>query len=185
MDFYGIRDAVEKLHMPEDMRRRIAANTCQRKEHTMKKRYRKPAVIAAVLTLCLCLPIGTMAAGRTGHFKDILGWNNAVIGTTYENATEEILVTAARQQDTLVITAVLLKPDSFPYREIETLSIGAYTLNGAAQEATDPVSLQNGTAVFRIPCTEEPEQLEITSFVGHKKAEQPLPIKGSWIMENE
>jgi len=48
------------------------------------------------------------------------------------------------------------------------------------------VPIENGCAEFAVSLSEFSKGeyvLEIDSFVGGAKAEQPLPIKGSWIVE--
>lgn len=50
-----------------------------------------------MLVLCLCLT-GVTALAATGKlqgfFSDITGWNGAVVGTSYEQATKELEVKA-------------------------------------------------------------------------------------------
>ena len=186
MDFYGIKENVEAIRLPEDVRLRICHNLKHRKEHTiMKKQYRKPLTIAALL-LCLALPLGAGAAGKLGHFRDILGWNGAIVGTAYDNATDEIEVTAKPEGNTLLVTVRLLMPEKAPYREVEALALGSCYFTDESGDriaelpGTDALPLLGNTLTFRLDMEEGAYALHIESFVGSKKAEQDLVISGDW-----
>lgn len=187
MDFYGIKENVEAIRLPEDAYGRICQNMKRRKEHTvMKKQYRKPLTIAAALVLCLTLPLGAAAAGRLGHFRDILGWNGAIVGTAYDNATDEIEVTAKAEGDNLLVTVRLLMPEKAPYREVEALALGSCYFTDEAGDriaelsGTDALPLLGNTLTFQLGLIEDAHTLHIESFVGSKKAEQDLVISGDW-----
>ena len=187
MDFYGIKENVEAITLPEDSRRRICQNLNHRKEHTnIKKQYRKPLTIAAALVLCLALPLGAAAADKLGHFRDILGWNGAITGTAYDNATDEIEVTAKTEGDNLLVTVRLLMPEKAPYREVEALALGSCYFTDEAGDriaelsGTDAFPLLGNTHTFQLRQIEDAHTLHIESFVGSKKAEQDLVISGEW-----
>ena len=91
-----LKENVRSIQMDEDTRRRLASG------FRPQKRRLSPVAIAAVLALALLLPVGTYAAGRAGFFRDVKRWDGAVVGTAYENATNEISVTAVRQDDQLL-----------------------------------------------------------------------------------
>lgn len=173
-----LKENVRAIQMDEDTRRRLASG------FRPQKRRLSPVAIAAVLALALLLPVGTYAAGRAGFFRDVKRWDGAVVGTAYENATNEISVTAVRQDDQLLVTVTLLTPDKAPYPYIEELSIGEYQLLNEkgkviVKGTVDAVPLISGQAEFTIPAIEG-HTLRITEFISHKKAEQPLPISGEW-----
>ena len=56
---------VQAIRMPEDMQQRLLSG------FPPEKRRFSPALIAAVLALCLLLPTGAYAAGKAGFFKDV------------------------------------------------------------------------------------------------------------------
>lgn len=190
MDFYGIKENVEAIHMPKDARRRIRTNVIIQKEYTMKKHFPKTAAIAAILALCLCLPLGAAAAGKTGIFRDIFNHQGAIVGQTYENATDEIRVTAKTAGEKLVVTVEFLKPEEMPYAALQTLSLGAYSLDGdqkdengliqATATMKNNVSISENKATFTLPLNPGATTLHITSFEGSAKADQPLTISGNW-----
>lgn len=196
MDFLSLKKTVESVEMPADMRRRVLDRSKHRleqnkEEHSMKKtkiRMKRPLAVAAILVLCLCLPIAGAAMGNSGLFKDVIRWDGAVTGTVYENATNEIDI-AAVADDTLAVTVTLLTPDSAPYSACEELAIGDYQIVDAAGDVvaegsnTNSVVVDNGRAVVHIPLegiADGTHTLRIQSFVSMKKADQPLPISGFW-----
>jgi len=191
MDYYGIKENVEAIHLPEESRQRITEHLKHRKEPIMKKHYRKPFAVAAVLALCLMLPLGASAAGGMGFFRDLTGWNGAVVGTAYENATEEIAVTAKSENQELLVTVTLLKPQELPYRKEETLALGSCYLTDEAGNriaqwtGTDAVQITGPTLTFRLSLEEGAHMLHIENFVSAKKADQDLTISGDWQIEIE
>lgn len=173
-----LKENVRAIQMGEATRQRLVSG------FRPKKRRLSPAAVAAVLALCLLLPIGTYAAGRAGFFRDVKRWDGAVVGTAYENATNEISVTAIQQDDQILVTVTLLTPGKAPYPYIEELSIGEYQLLNEkgkviAEGTADAVPLINEQAEYTIPATEG-HTLRITEFISIKKVEQPLPISGEW-----
>lgn len=196
MEFGDLKKAVEKLELSEEMQARIIQNcrltaASEKEKNTMKKKgifhFGKPTVATV---LCLCVTVGAAtAASQSGWFRDIINWNGAVIGTAYEQATNEIAVTATAVGDELTVTAALLTPDAAPYRELKTLGMGEYQivdLSGAvvvAGESTEPVEIVDGAAKLRLSLdgiNSGNYKLLVSSFVGEKKADQPLQISGSW-----
>ena len=144
----------------------------------MKKRL--SILIAAVLIATLCCATA-FAAVSGGWFADVKNGVGAVTGTEYHNATSEITVTAQAETDLLTVSVELVKPEQFPYRELDTLRLGAYTVTDsigtAVLEADDAEGLV--IPIGNLPAGEY--TLHITSFIGEKKAEQPLPIYGDWV----
>ncbi|MBQ9843492.1 MAG: hypothetical protein IJO31_05005 [Oscillospiraceae bacterium] len=195
MERTSLKKAVGSIGMPEEMRGRILEK-CKMKivkneeEKTMKNRkgFRWQAAMAAVLALCICLPIAGVAAGNSGFFRDVMR-GTAVVGTEYVQATDEIAADAAYLNGELRITANFLIPDEFPYRECEELAVGSYRImtgdgkNVAEGEKSENAAIRNGRAVMRLPVEELDSgdyTVRIDAFIGSKKAEQPLPLKGFW-----
>lgn len=146
----------------------------------MKKRL--AVLIAAALITTLCCATA-LAAVSGGWFADVKNGFGAVTGTEYHNATEEITVTADAESGLLTVHVTFVSPDEFPYRELETLRINEYTVADRSGTKTDAVPIVNGSAQLTVPVNDLPAgeyTLHITSFLGEKKAEQPLPIYGDW-----
>ena len=186
--------------MPEEVKRRIVGN-CKtqilnsRKEIVMKTNknnilIRKPVVVFVAVALCLSLSVTALATTGVlqGYFRDITNWQGAIVGTSYEQATDEIGMEVTVNGNELTTLVTFLFPQEFPYREVEKLGIAAYrivdgngkTVKEGAAEATEVV---NGQAAVRIKLDDIDSgsyKLIITAFVGEKKAEQPLDINGSW-----
>ena len=158
--------------------------------------WRKPLAMAASFAVCICVMGVTALAANgqlQGFFKDKTNWNGAVVGTTYEQATDEIEVAVVGVTNGSVELQVMLKnPNAAPYRYIELFGVDRYRIldmNGdAVMEASgmERSSIREGQVNLSINVEELPEGtyvLEISSFVGEKKADQPLPIKGLWECE--
>ena len=193
MDMSHLKTTVRSIEMPADMRQRIAANSKKilTEDRNRKKAgdwFRRPAVIAAVLALCICLPVAGVAAGNSGFFRDVMR-GTAVVGTEYEQATAEIAVDADFDNGELTVTANFLIPDAAPYCECEELAVGSYRIMtgdgkiAAEGEKSENAAITNGQAVMRIPVealNPGDYTVRIDAFIGSKKADQPLPMKGSW-----
>ena len=157
----------------------------------MKKiHFRKLAVIAAVLVVCLSLTVAAMAvpSTRKGFFRDITDWRGAVVGTSYEQATDEINMSVTVNGNELAVRATFSIPQEFPYRAAEKLGIAAYRIvdgNGrTVKEGTaESTKVANGQTVILIPMEgidSGDYKLIVTAFVTEKKAEQPLNLNGYW-----
>ena len=83
-----LKETVNGIEMPDDMRMRIIENCyLARGEKRMRKDkenafFGKPAATAAAVALCICLT-GMTAAAATGKlqglFKDIIRWDGAIV----------------------------------------------------------------------------------------------------------
>lgn len=151
-----------------------------------------PRVAAAAIALCVCMTGITVLAATgvlQGFFKDVFNWNGAVVGTIYENASDELNVTADYENGKLIVTIKAVDPSMAPYSEMETIRLKSYKIVDASgnvvvdNQSSNPVELQNGEAVIAISQLSDYEgeyQLLISEFEGGKKADQPLPISGEW-----
>lgn len=200
----NLKESVKQIEMPEEMQNRILRNCMKEMElkkekERMKKNFvhniKKPAVIAATMAVCFCLT-GITALAATGKLqgflKDKNNWNGAVIGQTYEDATEELDVSTVVEGNVLAVTVTMLKPEVAPYSEIEELGLGTYQILDAdgtvvvETAATEKNVVENAKITLSISVeqlTEETYKLVVSSFVGEKKADQPLEIKGNWECE--
>lgn len=196
MEFGNLKQSIEKIEMSDEMRNRIIQNcrisAVNEKEVFFMKnkegfKIRRVALIAAVIALCLCASVA--AADQLGAFEDVKNWAGTVTGTGYVRATEEIEVTAAAEQGVLTITTAFLAPDAAPYSEFEMLEIESYKIVDAAGDVVASgkgegfAGIADGKAEVNISLdgVETGDyKLLISSFVGTKKADQPLKISGSW-----
>ena len=196
MEFRELKQSVEKIEMPDEMQNRIIRNcrasaVHKMEETTMRNRvnfnFKKVVSIAAVIALCLCASVA--AANHFGHFKDVTDWTGAVTGTEYEQATNEIEVRAVAEEGVLTITATFLSPDTAPYSEEEAFCVGNYQIVDASGdvvvdgEGNDFVEIVDSQAVMTVSLDgidHGDYKLLISSFVGSKKADQPLKISGNW-----
>lgn len=199
MEYKMLKQAAEQITLSEERKRRISSNVrnMQSKEQNRMNQnrnntfFRKPTAAFAVLAICLSMSITAMAATgmRQGFFRDIKNWCGAVVGTSYEQADDEISMSVTVNGDSLTALAVFSVPQKFPYREAEKLGIAAYRIvdaegnvvkEGKSAEASSVIS---GQAAINIPLEEIADgsyQLIVSAFMAEKKAEQPLMIYGTW-----
>lgn len=152
--------------------------------------FRKPAALFVAVALCLSLSVTALATTGvlTGYFRDITNWNGAVVGTAYEQATDEINMSVTVNGGELTALATFSIPREFPYREIEKLGIAAYRIvdaNGkivkeGAAESTEVINGQTAVSIKLDDIDSGSYKLIVTAFVGEKKAEQPLNLNGNW-----
>lgn len=115
-----LKQSLRNLELSREAEARIIGNCilqCNQKEMFAEKesRFLRRSVSAAVaVALCLCLSVTAAAAGYGGHFKDVKNWCGAVTGTKYEQATEEIQISANVTHGKLVVLATMLTPNKFP-----------------------------------------------------------------------
>ncbi len=163
-----------------------------KKRNRRSNKWTRIATAAAAVAVCLGLGgITVMAASGKleGFFADVTRWDGAVVGTTYEQATEEIEVSVSVSGDRLIVDAVLLKADEAPYAYLDSLGVQAYSIeDGDGNVVVEGISYESGSITDgKVSMTLPLDELEggtykliITEFVGAKKAEQDLPVKGYW-----
>ncbi len=167
-----------------------AAGGVGRKE-VAAKRFARPGMgaLAAAAVLCLCFTLGAAAAVREGYFKNIVSLFGAVTGTQYEQATEELGISAIYRDHTVLVDVTMLYPDKFPYREAEELGLDSYRiLDGAGKvvlkgSPTELFEVTGNHAEAEIPLENLAPgvyRLEVTSLVFGAKADQPLCVSGGW-----
>lgn len=203
MEFENLKSAAQEITMPEEMKRRIAHNCKQiettMEEHNMNNRkntsfFRKPAAVFAALAVCLSLSVTALAATGVlqGFFRDITNHSGAIVGTSYEQATDEIDMNVTVDRDELTVLATFVDPNMFPYRESQLLGIADYRImdaegNVVQEGATDKFTpVANGQASIVLELNELATgsyKLIVTAFVSEKKADQPLNISGTWECE--
>ena len=150
----------------------------------------KSAVSFAALAVCLTLTVTALAGSDSvkGFFRDITNWQGAIVGTSYEQATNEIAMTATVSGDALTVLVAFADPQAIPYKYAETLGIAAYSIldaNGKVviEGSAAPVEIVSGQAVIHIPLIDLVRgtyKLAVSAFISGKKADQPLNLNGSW-----
>ena len=151
-----------------------------------------PRVAAAAIALCFCLTGITVLAATgvlQGYFRDIFRWDGAVVGTSYEDATDELNVSAVYENGNLLVTVKAVDPSVAPYSEIENIGLKSYKIVDASgntvaeNQSSNAAGILDGEAkiVISLSSVSEGEyKLIISEFEGGKKADQPLPISGEW-----
>lgn len=192
---------LKEIEMPDDMKNRIVSKCkVELEEQKMSKRKinkfaRRPMVAAASLVLCLCLAGATVLASTgklQGFFKDVKRWDGAVVGTTYEQATDEIAVKITEVKEELTLEISMLDSNVAPYSEFELFGVKNYKIidmdgkNIAEADDENMAELISGKVVVQIPVNNIAEgayKLIISEMVGSAKADQPLVLSGIWEIE--
>ncbi len=198
MDTERLRETLGKLEMPEQMKARIVAGCANKESPTVNTTKRTPvrrsALIAAALAVVLCLSAIGAAAAAAGYFKDVIRADGTVVGAVYEQATDELTLSASVDGDRLHVTVTMLFPDKPPYSECEQLRFGGCRIadmsgNVVLENAgTEPAPILDGKAEMTLPLDglgSGRYTLTVSGFTGSKKADQPLPISGVWQCEFE
>lgn len=193
-----IVEKLKEIEMPKEMQERIIRNCyMEMKEKIMSKKtskkfYKRPVVAVASLALCLCLT-GITALAATGKlqgfFKDIIGWNGAITGTSYEQATEEIELSVATESDELTVVLTMVNPEVAPYSVFETFGIENYRIvdmdgkvivEGGTTEMAEVVAGKVHVNISLGNLASGEYKLLVNELVGSAKADQPLVISGTW-----
>ena len=189
MDMDELRAAAERITLSAEARARIARNCRAARADAQRSggaRRRRLAAVAVAAALCLGLAATAYGLGR---FRDVTRWDGAVVGTEYGPAAEELDVRVLPAEGGIEVLAAMTSPETFPWRGLESLGLGAYRLlDGAgdtlaAGEGTAPVAVADGEAQIFLPIEALPGgdyTLVIDSFVGGAKGDQPLPLLGPW-----
>lgn len=161
-------------------------------EMKMRKKFafRKSAGIAVAACLFLALSVTGLAASGVlqGFFRDITSKNGTIVGTSYEQASDEISMEVTVNDEMLTATVTFVNPQLVPYSEAEQLGIASYQIidaNGkvVTEGATESAEIVNGQVAVDIKIDDIDSgsyKLLVTSFVAEKKADQPLNINGNW-----
>ena len=192
---------LKEIEMPDDMKNRIVSKCkVELEEQKMSKRKinkfaRRPMVAAASLVLCLCLAGATVLASTgklQGFFKDVKRWDGAVVGTTYEQATDEIAVKITEVKEKLTLEISMLDSNVAPYSVFELFGVKNYKIidmdgkNIAEADDENMAELISGKVEVQIPVNNIAEgayKLIISEMVGSAKADQPLVLSGIWEIE--
>ena len=157
---------------------------------SMKKGKKIPkwAVMVTVPAVIACISAGTYMAIDGGYLRNKTTTTGTIIGQTYENATDEIEVTSDYSNGVLHITLNLLKSDTVPYLELDEMKPYNCTITNLSDETTEDIQFDYAVvnentvdiAVNFNVMEDTKYKLEIKSFLGSKKADQPLEINGNW-----
>ena len=201
----SLEEKVNQIEVPTTLhdRCRMGMNHAKKEREEIrmnkKKMIRTILATAAVAGVCI-LATGNTAIGNTakGFFKDVIGWNGAVVGTEYLQATEEIKMdvvqaTVENGSTQLCLEVIFTEKEQIPWKYIEGMALGSYKI--LDEEGKEVVIVENdgvegeGTVVNgKTQIVFEVEQLledieytiVVESMYGLKKADAPLEIKGNW-----
>ena len=159
-------------------------------ERRVSRRMKPKFAAAVAVPLMLAIAgTGAYAVSKSGFFRDKTNMFGTVTGSVYENADEEINVSLGYEPEIITVKVVFSDPNAFPYREFETVDINEFSVtnqtNGSEVSCGEiaPAMINNGEAELKIPVGKLDSgsySVTVSSFLGEKKADQPLEVKGHW-----
>lgn len=202
----SLKEKINQIELPNKLHERCMGgiNQAKREMEDNKMNYKKVirGIIAAAAVLGVCVlttNYEAIGSATKGFFRDITGWNNAVVGTEYVQATEElkvevVAVTTEQAQTTLALEVTLTEKEQIPWNCIEEIVLGSYKIVDA--NGKDVIVVENtnaegqkteiidGLAQIDVVVEQLEQNVEYTllieSFYGMKKADAPLKITGNW-----
>ena len=193
MDKKKFVNKIKEIEMPKDMQQKIIENCyIETEKKKMNKMFKKPMAAVASFALCVCL-MGVTALAATGklegYFRDIKRWDGAVIGTAYEQATDEVELKIIEISDKLVVEITMVNFKEAPYSFFEMFGIKNYKIvdaNGnviVENENLEMSAIANNKVLVNVPLdgvANGEYTLIVSELVGSSKAEQPLGLSGTW-----
>ena len=193
MDKKKFVNKIKEIEMPKDMQQRIIEKCyIETEKKKMNKMFKKPMVAVASFALCVCL-MGVTALAATGklegYFRDIKRWDGAVIGTAYEQATDEVELNIVEVSDKLVVEITMVNFKEAPYSFFEMFGIKNYKIVDANGKVTvenenlEMSAIENNKVLVNVPLDDVGNgeyTLIVSELVGGSKADQPLGLDGTW-----
>ena len=193
MDKKKFVNIINEIQMPKDMQQRIIEKCyIETEKKRMNKMFKKPMVAVASFAVCVCL-MGVTALAATGklegYFRDIKRWDGAVIGTAYEQATDEVELNIIDVSDKLVVEITMVNFKEAPYSFFEMFGIKNYKIvdaNGKViveNENLEMSAIANNKVLVNVPLDDVGNgeyTLIVSELVGGSKADQPLGLDGTW-----
>ena len=193
MDKKKFVNKIKEIEMPKDMQQRIIEKCyIETEKKKMNKMFKKPMVAVASFALCVCL-MGVTALAATGklegYFRDIKRWDGAVIGATYEQATDEVELNIVEVSDKLVVEITMVNFKEAPYSFFEMFGIKNYKIVDANGKVTvenenlEMSAIENNKVLVNVPLDDVGNgeyTLIVSELVGGSKADQPLGLDGTW-----
>ena len=183
---------IKEIEMPKDMQQRIIENCYIETEKKSMKTIKRPMVAVASFAICVCLTgVSALAAiGKLeGFFRDIKRWDGAVVGTSYEQATDEVELNIVEVSDKLVVEITMVNSNTAPYSFFEILGIKDYRIvdandNVIVENKNLEISVISGDKIYiNVPLENVDDgeyTLMVNELVGSAKADQSLVLTGTW-----
>lgn len=162
----------------------------------MNKFLRELISVVVIMGLCLSLTACDITEKPTtktnpekGYFRDITNIWGAVVGTSYEQATNEIDMSVTVNTNELAVKATFVNTQIAPYCVAKTLGIYEYqivdansrTIQEGSAEATEIVDGQATINISLDDIDSNNYTLIVTAFVASEGVgDQLLNINGNW-----
>lgn len=151
------------------------------------------ALLCLLLAGCGIIEVLTTEQNTAkGFFRDIKDWRGAVVGTSYEQATNEITMSVTVNTNELAVKATFVNSQIAPYCVSKTLGIYEYqivdansrTIQEGSAEATE-IDDGQATVIIQVDNIASGNyKLIVAAFVVSEGAgDQLLNINGNWECE--
>lgn len=161
--------------------------------------FRKFGTVCAIMVICLSLAAcgasensSLIPESTKGYFRDITNVWGAVVGTSYEQATNEIDISVNTDDDQLSVLVTFIDPTISPYSEAEMLNIAEYQIidqsgKTVKEGATEATEIVDGQAIVNIDLDDlAPNNftLVISAFEAWELPSVPtLKLNGGWSVD--
>ena len=190
MDYENLKISARKIVMSDETKEELIKN-CEKMMEVKNMNKQKNIVKRIIVTAAVSVCLGCTAAGAAYHgfFKDIIRYDGAVVGTKYEQATNEIKVSVMADAEKITVVAEAVDPSAFPYAAFDSLKLNDYKIvdsNGKTVIDSLPTEMSDyadGKAEMTVPYQNLDNgdyKLIIRSFTAASKGDQPLVISGEW-----
>ena len=194
--FEDLKKSVKEIKMTDETKQKVVNNICLKtdgkEENNMKNtniRFKRILPIAAIIVIC-AVSVGAVVIHHLRGFGDVVK-DGAVVDTVFYEDAEMIELEVQVGED-LVVTANMLDCQNAPYLYLEEIeSMYYYICDSGKNDAiiekgqvTSSSAFENGKVTFVVPLENIPKgeyMLVAQEFVGTKKADRPLPIRGTWV----
>ena len=202
----SFKKEIESIEIPKQLSKRSKEGIyLAQKEHKKKnfRKYYQGLAAAAVMGIVIIFASdASLATSIKGFFANLTNWNGAIIGTTYENATDEIVVTAENiENEEYLLTVSFNNKDKVPFSITELLEMGEYQFFNDGKKIniesafvndvidTGNLIIDDKELLFHtnennykkvMIINGEVDELVIKSFFIHSAGDAPLEVKGEW-----
>lgn len=149
------KDEIDNIKIPDIINDRVRVGVeMAENERKKRKKSRQAISLAAAVAASIVIVIGsvgalneTFASAVKGYFSDIKKWDGTVIGTEFNQASNDIKVTSgkiSKEQDNVIIPieVEILNKMQAPYAIIEVLSLRQFEIRDSEGKLLDSKSIK-------------------------------------------
>lgn len=147
------KDEIDNIKIPDTINDRVRIGIQLAESERKKKRKSRQAISLVAAAAAIVIVIGslgalneTFASAVKGYFSDVKKWGGTVIGTEFNQASNDIMVTSGeirKEQDNVIIPieVEILNKMQVPYTIIEMLSLNQVEIRDSEGKLLDSNSI--------------------------------------------